>query len=459
MTSESSLLRDIPWRWLVCWLLLPNIAVIALWPIVGMPMQAVIVVSGALALIVSQLPWQSVRRICAVLLFVVVTTIYVCKVFSIWPLHIDMLVQSLADLRPMRSPEYFVGIAMGLAVIATLFWTVPRVPRLKGTWQTVLATCAILVFLDMDMALAAKSRTVGQDLPPAGTPVESAVLQVDLERDKESRRNVLLVVVEALGVPARPEEQAIFAADWDRPAWRTRYEVTTGTSRYFGSTRNGEMRELCGQWAEYTITDFPDVDCLPARFRAAGYETTAIHAFTGRFFNRKEWYPRMGFNQSVFKEDLYKAGARECDGVFIGACDVDIAPMIASRLKRAKEPQFIYWLTLNTHVPVGADPVLGTEKCTLGSAQWRDDFPPLCRLYQLHHHLADSISTMIMAKDFPDTDILIVGDHRPPIFDRHELARFRDGMVPWVYLRARGGSEPADARVDRVALATSRQDR
>lgn len=454
MTSESSLLRDIPWRWLACWLLLPNIAVIALWPIVGMPMQAAIFLSGALALVVSQLPWQPLRRICAVLLFVMVTTIYVCKVFAIPPLRFSMVAQFLSDVRPMRSPEYMAAIAVALVVIGAIVWTVPKVPRLKGPWQMVLVACAIMMFVNLDAALAFGKRTSAQKLPPAGTQIDSAVLQTGLAPADQPRRHVLVILVEALGAPAHDEERRIFAADWDRPEWRSRYEVATGTSHYFGSTTNGEMRELCGKWADYTTYNFARADCLPQHFRDAGYQTTAVHAFTGKFFDRVNWYPQIGFENMVFGSDLRKMGARDCAGVFPGVCDVDVAPMIASRLKQAKDPQFIYWLTLNTHVPVAADPVLGTQKCTLGSAKWRDDYPPLCRLFQLHHHLADSISDMIMARDFPDTDILIVGDHRPPIFDRYELARFRDGVVPWVYLRARGGSASSIAAADRAAFVS-----
>jgi len=454
VNPDKSILADIPWRWMACWLLLPNIAVVLLWPLVGVPMQAAILVSGGLALIFSQLPWQPLRRICAVFLFIFVTTIYVCKLFAIPPLRFSMVAQFLSDVRPFRSPEYMAAIAVGLVVIGAIAWIVPKAPRLKGHMQVVLAAAAVLMFINLDAALATPKRTTAQKLPPAGTPIDSAVIQTGLQPVKGSGRHVLVILVEALGVPAPAEERSLFSADWDRPEWRSRNEVTTGTSRYFGSTTNGEMRELCGKWADYSTYDFDNADCLPQHFRNAGYETTAIHAFSSKFFDRETWYPKIGFENMVFSSDLKSNGARACPGVFPGACDVDVVPVIADRLKQAKSPQFVYWLTLNTHVPVGADTALGTQKCTLGSANWRYDYPPLCRLYQLHHNLAEGISGMIMAEDFPETDILIVGDHRPPIFDRYELARFKDGLVPWVYLKARGRSEASDAALDRVAFVS-----
>ena len=46
-----------------------------------------------------------------------------------------------------------------------------------------------------------------------------------------------------------------------------------------------------------------------------------------------------------------------------------------------------------------------------------------------------------MAPDFPPTDILIIGDHRPPLFDRGSLAKFDPVHVPWIYLQARPPAE------------------
>ncbi len=141
---------------------------------------------------------------------------------------------------------------------------------------------------------------------------------------------------------------------------------------------------------------------MPHHFAEAGYTTTSVHAFTDYLFERATWYPQIGFQQMVFRKDLVAKGARDCPGIFPGACDVDVAPMIHDRLVQARSPQFVYWLTLNSHLPVVADDALGTTKCTRGTAQWRDDFASICRMFELHHKAADSIS-----------------------------------KVPWIYLRAK----------------------
>ena len=36
------------------------------------------------------------------------------------------------------------------------------------------------------------------------------------------------------------------------------------------------------------------------------------------------------------------------------------------------------------------------------------------------------------------TDILIVGDHMPPYFDRHDRSQFAPDRVPWLLLKWKG---------------------
>ena len=61
----------------------------------------------------------------------------------------------------------------------------------------------------------------------------------------------------------------------------------------------------------------------------------------------------------------------------------------------------------------------------------------LCRSYQVQKVLADAITSEIMRTNFPDADILIVGDHMPPFFPRSIRARFDTGRVPYIFLQRR----------------------
>lgn len=276
------------------------------------------------------------------------------------------------------------------------------------------------------------------DVAASGTAFASATAAAGHLDPPADRRNLVIVLVESLGRPVSPVASALFAADWDRPAWRARYAVQTGAVPYFGSTTSGEMRELCGRWKLDRAVPFAAGECLPQRYRAAGYETTALHGFAGSFFDRTAWWPEAGFQHAAFGPDLIRAGARRCGGVFPGACDEDVPAQIATRLKRADRPQLVYWVTLNSHLPVVEDAALGTTDCRFGGDALAAESPLLCPLFEVHHRLADAITRLAMDPDLPPTDFLIVGDHMPPFFARDARVRYDGGHVPWILLRARG---------------------
>ena len=120
------------------------------------------------------------------------------------------------------------------------------------------------------------------------------------------RRNMLVVIVESMGAFHDPALQGLLAAPLDDPGIAARYEVSLGTAPYAGSTTAGEMRELCGTRAPYTALLSGDVrDCLPARLAAAGYATFGFHAYTATMFDRRDWWPRLGLQETRFHEDLH----------------------------------------------------------------------------------------------------------------------------------------------------------
>lgn len=399
-------------------------------------MQAAFFLSGLAAIIFAQLRSVPLKIVLASMIFLFVTTIYVGRLFGVPPLNIEMIAGFIAFVRPLRSPEYIV-VAIALATIPLLLmFAVPKVPTFTNRTQYLFAAVLVGIFIVVDTALP-PVQAAGLEPPRPGEPVDAATRQVNFTPKAAQGRHVLVIVVEALGVPLEEPERKLFRDDWNRAEWREKYEVTTGTNRYAGSTTFGELRELCGISADYQSFDFATVECLPSQFAQSGYGTTAIHTFRPKFFNRESWYPQIGFQNMMFRKELLAKGVGDCPGVFPGACDVQVAPIIFEKLKNADKPQFVYWLTLNTHTPVVADPELGTERCTLGSEAWRNDFPAVCRLYELHHLLADSVSKVAMNPDLPPTDILIVGDHKPFIYDHESNLRFSPDRVPWVLLRAK----------------------
>ena len=154
------------------------------------------------------------------------------------------------------------------------------------------------------------------------------------------------------------------------PRVTDKYRISAGSVVYFGSTTSGEMRELCDTREPYReFTRSNGTSCLPAQLRRRGYATMAVHAFHHSMFERDEWYPVIGFDKEVFGEELLKVTHRLCGNAFRGVCDADLPPIIVREAAFSKKPKFIYWLTLNTHIPVAPGQALA-------------DFPDLARWFR-----------------------------------------------------------------------------
>jgi phosphoglycerol transferase MdoB-like AlkP superfamily enzyme len=110
---------------------------------------------------------------------------------------------------------------------------------------------------------------------------------------------------------------------------------------------------------------------------------------------------------------------------------------MAERLKAAKKPTFLYWLTLNSHLPVPPGLNLDVDHCERVSPKLAIAFPQICRQFTIYNDIDVAMVKEITASDFPNSDILLVGDHMPPYFDRHHRTQYDAENVPWLYLRSK----------------------
>lgn len=430
--------RDFPWRWGLWWLLLPNLAFIAMWPIGGPHMGASMALCGGIAVLLSGWAHHPARTMTAIALFALNLMIYIALSFNLDFAEMLGSIEFASELNPIQSPEYLVAGVLLASSLAALILLGRRIPPLTTRPHKIVALGLVALLINIDMVATAGTRGSYMMSAPGDAPIDSAVIQNDIAPSRVAARNLVIIVVESWGLSSDPFDRRLSDRIWDPARWSDRYEVTRGRSRYYGSTTNAELRELCAAWSDYNVYDFDQADCLPQKFRAAGFRVEAMHSFNEAFFDRGDWYPKIGFERPLFAKELVAMGADQCGGVFAGACDRDIPRLIGQRLREAPDTRkFLYWLTLNGHIPVPADRAMGTDNCKLGNAAWRNDYPMLCRSFALQQQLADSITAEIMQADFPDTDILIVGDHMPPFFRRDLRVRFDHEHVPWIMLRSR----------------------
>ena len=95
-------------------------------------------------------------------------------------------------------------------------------------------------------------------------------------------------------------------------------------------------------------------------------------------------------------------------------------------------PKFIYWLTLNTHIPyVKAEN--GSLRCNLSNAVIRND--TVCELTELWLGVMEKVNEIAADPNLPPTDILVVGDHHTPLWERAAKDQFILNKVDWYLLR------------------------
>jgi hypothetical protein len=429
-------------NWALIWVLLANIGYMALW-FVGAPPRALeIGIIGFAGLIAKRFNFWLRYGV-----FLIVS-IYAALVFlgGLFNLSLASLLYSVKfffELKPANASEY-ITVAVALLLIFGMVFRLMRRDQNFSKPGLIIAAGAMVIGLSaLDFHMGREMRGHYMRVAPAGAEFSSATGDTNFAVRADGKRHLVLIMVEAMGLPKDNPELSglLFRQIKDDPRIVQRYELKQGQSLYYNSTTAGEVRELCGRWGDYyDLVDRKDADCLPAVLARKGYATAAMHSFTSSFFKRGEWYPNVGFETTEFQGELRAKGARACGGVFAGACDRDIPKQISAQLKASKKPTFLYWLTLNSHLPVPPGLNLNVDRCEKFSPTLQRDFPQICRQFKIYHDIDTALVAELAAADFPEADILIVGDHMPPYFDKHHRSQFDPEHVPYLYLKHRGGA-------------------
>lgn len=200
-----------------------------------------------------------------------------------------------------------------------------------------------------------------------------------------------------------------------------------------GMTLAGELRELCHLVP--THYNLKPVEkgferCLPNQLRTAGYETLSLHAATGMMYDRIYWYPRVGFDRSVFFESRF--WPRRCYS-FPGGCDADMFDELHSFFQEPGK-RFLYWLTLNSHAPYDVRDIRNDR---FDCAEFEiESSSEVCRNLKLQAQFFEGLASALDQEMMRDVQVIVVGDHEPVIMNVAEKNKyFVSGRVPWVYLK------------------------
>lgn len=203
----------------------------------------------------------------------------------------------------------------------------------------------------------------------------------------------------------------------------------SGESFFIGGTGIAEFREICNlrpssisikkidNFQKYTT------NCLPNYFKNKGYQTISLHGAKLDLYDRKFWYPIVGFKHSYSKENLQ--ALKTCD-VFDGICDNEIINKKLLPLLNSQEKMFIHYVTLDTHSPYKKALAANHLNCDLNEES--------CRNLNLQYEFFENISSAI--HQIQNTDIFIIGDHQPPIANKSEANKvFKKNMISWIHFK------------------------
>jgi hypothetical protein len=258
----------------------------------------------------------------------------------------------------------------------------------------------------------------------------------------EETPNVVLVLVESWGLPLDPHLARALTTPYDDPRVSSKFQVSYGTVPFTGLTLPGEARELCHSTLGFGILRASGEtarQCMPAYFHARGYQNFAIHGYVGQMYNRNTLYPNLGFDRVWFGPDLRKLGLPDCRGAFPGICDTSIASWIGTSILDEDQgnPRFIYWVTLNSHLPIPESPDLQEDGvCTTQPAL--ENSKTLCSWFRLVHAVHQAVQQIAVSPTARPTVFLLVGDHAPPFGEPQLRGMFSESEVPYVLLTPAG---------------------
>lgn len=359
--------------------------------------------------------------------------------FHLTPLGILQALKFTSELNLAASPLYL-GLILGIATATTT--SLLLLARQREALRQARLVPALLVALAIAAGdLFAFTAGNASLLLPRSAPadLDSAARRSGFEQAvlAPGPRNALLVVVEGLGAFADPQHQKLLLATFGSRRLRAAYDVTSGTVPHYGSTTAAELRELCRSPLPYqSLTADAARDCLPRRLAQAGRRTVALHAYTGQMFDRRDWYPQLGFQRALFAEEMAEMLHSRCGGVFTGLCDTEIGANLPRLLPPRPEGRFTYWLTLNTHVPVRAGEGRPRFGCDRDGGPFGHE--QVCHMAEMWVDVMETVAALALDARMQPLEVLLVGDHAPPLWSRRGRGLFRPGEVTWVRLAPRG---------------------
>jgi phosphoglycerol transferase MdoB-like AlkP superfamily enzyme len=251
-------------------------------------------------------------------------------------------------------------------------------------------------------------------------------------------QHVVLVIVESWGYFVNPSYRNLVTKPiFANSKISQRFEFKTGVIPFNGGTTAAEMRELCSVNVVYYRLEFSHKrQCVPWMFAAKGYRTYAVHGYYASTFDRQRWWPEIGFQRPVFVNDLPKnVRLNRCGGAFRGACDDNVLAYAFGLLdgEPAKGKKFVYVLTLNSHAPIPSAEIPKKSEFDLYFSS-----RVIVGLLEKWKVVFDALAKELESADGRDLTLIIVGDHKPHLWEKSNSTLFSRTEVPYIIVTPKG---------------------
>lgn len=382
--------------------------------------------------------------VCMISLSAVDILLFVNQIFPFVQLGDFFYLSTFVFTGPLAYQKWlFIAVfyLIAIYIITSTFFFVDPKPAPTKELITYLLCSVIIALFDMDSIRSQTSFFIthysedyhkirGNDelLSPNKYGSVSNPIFENIQTNKNGDK-ILLIVNESLGKATDSNIQAALLAPLYKHKPHYDY-IEDGAFSFVGPTVSGELRELCQKNA--TVMDISKVDdkefanCLPARLRQQGYSTYSVHGAAGALYDRSRWYPLIGFDDVLFKDDFTEA--RDCKS-FSGKCDYDLFDPIADILA-SKEKVLLYWLTLNTHTPYDDYLFVDGFDCKKFSLKIKGE---ACLNFKQQYQFFYRLSEYVQDDRMKGVEVYIVGDHAPPIMSlKDNYSVFEDFDVSWI---------------------------
>lgn len=167
-----------------------------------------------------------------------------------------------------------------------------------------------------------------------------------------------------------------------------------------------------------------EFNAMPKDFKAAGYDTVALHGYKESFWNRNIIYKQFGFN-NFYSEKNYDID----ENVGLGLSDKSFLNQSIDKLKNLNNPYYAFLITLSSHFPYD-DPTkygdfnVGTYEGTL-----------LGNYLKAIHYTDEQLGMFLNKLDeegiLKDSVVVLYGDHYAiPRNHEEELSKFLNKTSP-----------------------------